>query len=161
MQQMQVIKVTPVALLPPPPHYGLLEGTIDVFLLLYLLAWSPAHTERPMHGNGGDGEGGCDNHSGSGGTNNGVGVGGHDFGCSCLFKEQSLEFSSQSGPRSVNRENKSFWLRGRLCWKVRQPQQDQNCTWLSLGQKEKKRGNTQLTVSEVRGGDPGPGNECF
>lgn len=91
-----------------------------------------------------------------------MGIRGHDFGCSCLFKEQSLEFSSQSGPRSVNRENKSFWPRGRRCWKVQQPQQDQNCTWLSLGQKEKREsGNTQLTLSEVRGVVLGNGRECF
>lgn len=29
-------------------------------------------------------------------------------------KSNCLEFSSQSGPRNVNRENKNFWPRGRL-----------------------------------------------
>lgn len=68
-------------------------------------------------------------------------------------KSNRLEFSFQSGPRSVNRENKSFWPRGRLCWKVRQPQRDQNYTPLSPGPKEKRERGThtsQITGSQGR-----------
>lgn len=83
-----------------------------------------------MQGDGGDGDGSYDNLGGhGGGGNNG---GGMILAVNFFSKSSHLEFFSQFEPRSLNRENKAFWQRERICWKVRQPQQDQNYTWFFL-----------------------------